>query len=68
MQEHLNSERDLYHAAFELKDARLVHEHNLRALELLQRSAELSGKFDVHMRSEHGVADGLQVIREATQS
>jgi hypothetical protein len=68
MQKHLNAEHDLYRAAFEVKNARLVPEHNLPAVELLQRSAELSGEFDLHMRSEHDVADGLQVIREATQS
>ena len=65
MQEHLNAERDLYHAAFELKDARLAHEHNLRAIDLVQRSAELRAVFDLHMRTEHDPGDDL-VTAEAT--
>ena len=41
MQEHLNAERDLYHAAFEAKDSRLAHEVNSRSVALLQKSVVL---------------------------
>lgn len=65
MQEHLNAERDLYNAAFELKDARLAHEYNLRAIEIVQRSAELRAAFDLHVRTEHDPGDDL-IPAEAT--
>jgi hypothetical protein len=68
MQEHLQAECDLYNAAFVLKDARLAHEHNLRAVELLQRSSVVMAQLEVHVRREHGEGEGLGVIGEATQS
>jgi len=66
MQEHLNTECDLYQAAFVLKDARLAHELNVRAVQLLQMSSELRAQFEVHMRAEHGEGNGLEVFGEAT--
>jgi hypothetical protein len=54
MQEHMKAERDLYDAAFVAKDTVAVHEANVRALSLIQRSTALRQRFDIHRISDHG--------------
>jgi hypothetical protein len=52
MKDHLAAEQDLYNAAFVLKDTVAAHEANVRAVSLLQRSAELRVRFE-HTRSRN---------------
>jgi hypothetical protein len=66
MHEHLKAECELYTAALVLKDTRLAHEFNLRAVELLQRSAHLREEFKLHVEAEHGSGSELKVIGQAT--
>jgi hypothetical protein len=59
MQEHLKAECDLYHAAFVTKDAGVAHAANIRAVSLIQLSAQLKIKAEAHRRAEHD--DGTAV-------
>ena len=67
MKDHLAAEQELYNAAFVLKDTVAAHEANLRAVSLLQRSAELRVRFETHSLAEHG-GGGLELLGEAPQS
>jgi hypothetical protein len=66
MEEHLKAECDLYTAALVLKDTRLMHEHNLRTAELLERSRRLHEELDVHVRAEHRANSEVNVMKAAT--
>jgi hypothetical protein len=59
---HLKAECGLYTAALLLKGARLAHQFNLRAVELLQRSTHLREEFKLHVEAEHGGGGELKVI------